>query len=132
MAKVIALFFAFMILSQSASAYFGTLQDFNVLIEHAKVHSEEYGDNFFVFLSKHYGDMKDHHSHDEPERENQHEDLPFNHNGASHPPITLNKSILAFSLIWTELPTDKKSIFSYQNLYSSPYTSGILQPPQNA
>ena len=28
------------------------------LVEHAKFHSEEYGDDFFAFFDKHYGALK--------------------------------------------------------------------------
>jgi hypothetical protein len=132
MVKLFSCFLTVLILSQSIGAYFGSLEEFNVLLEHAKVHSEEYGDDFIVFLSKHYGNLKEQHSHDEPERENQHENLPFNHNGSIHSPITLNEAALAISPVWHEPSGESVSGFGYTDLYTSLFISGILQPPQHA
>lgn len=132
MVKLISSLFTILIFSQSIGTYFGTVEEFQVLLEHAKVHSEEYGDNFIVFLSKHYGDMKEHHSHDDQDKENQHEDLPFTHNECSHSPVTLTETFIAFSLLKVESIGDRVSMFGYEDLYTSPYTSGIFQPPKNA
>ena len=47
------------------------------LIEHAQMHNQEYGDNIFVFISKHYGELKAAHEKEHQEEKEDHEKLPF-------------------------------------------------------
>ncbi len=51
------------------------------LIEHAQFHKQEYGDTFFVFPSKHYGELKAEHSKNHQEEQKDHEQLPFQCHG---------------------------------------------------
>lgn len=132
MIKLVSWLFTFLILSQSTGAYVGTPEEISVLIEHARVHSEEYGDNFIVFLSKHYGDLSGEHSHDDQEKESQHGELPFTNCGCSHSPISLIDTFPGFSPVRIESSTERNSVFTYKDLYTSPYPSGIFQPPKQA
>ncbi|MGA1226809.1 MAG: hypothetical protein ACO3VF_06130 [Tamlana sp.] len=46
---------------QSFNLNIEDISKLNALIEHASYHKEMYGDNFFQFLSEHYGsDIKSH------------------------------------------------------------------------
>ena len=62
MVKFVSIAASFLILIQSFNICISDLVDLSELIEHAKFHSEKYGDNLFVFLSKHYGELEADHN----------------------------------------------------------------------
>lgn len=98
------------------------------LIEHAQLHSDEYGDSFFDFLTKHYGSSKKDHfaSHED------HENLPFNPDSAK---ATVNIYVVDDPLIFEfESPTQlhPKVNFFYTNSYTSQANQKIFQPPKHA
>ena len=119
-----------MILTQSFGIHVNDITQIDDFIEHAKFHSEQYGDNVFVFISKHYGQLKIDHEKEHEEENDDHEQLPFQHQ--SH-----------FSSIVAFVPcTDKDEFktpdffkfktnnFYYQAPASSIYLEGLFQPPQ--
>ncbi len=70
-----AILLAILVLLQTA---FWDVQDIariDTLLEHARYHAEHYGDGFFVFLSKHYGDQQQDHEKEHSD----HEELPLHH-----------------------------------------------------
>ena len=69
---------------QSFGVHYDDIVQLDELIEHAQFHSEQYGDNMIVFLSKHYGELKADHQRDHQEEKKDHEKLPFNHSSTSH------------------------------------------------
>lgn len=101
------------------------------LIEHARFHSQNHGDNFIVFISKHYGELKEQHEQQHQEEKKEHEKLPV-------------RGEFSFSSNWfvpnneTELLpkipaiTSTSSIFFYKETYSSIRESAIFQPPRRA
>lgn len=101
---------------------------FGELIEHARLHSNEYGDSLFVFLTKHYGSQKNDHlaSHEG------HENLPFRHDQAQ-------TAVSFFLLDVIETPEFKNPPVSPQSVnyfhtktYSSLASQKIFQPPRHA
>lgn len=101
---------------------------FGELIEHARLHSNEYGDSFFVFLNKHYGSQQDDHltSHEG------HENLPFRHDQAQ-------TTVSFFLLDNIETPEFKNPPVSqqpvnyfYTKIYCSRANQKIFQPPRQA
>ena len=75
MSKLFAIFFSTLIMIQSTNISFEDISKLNVLLEHAEYHHEMYGDNFFDFLTEHYGsDMQQHQT-----EHKQHQELPFKH-----------------------------------------------------
>lgn len=103
------------------------------LLEHAAFHKDQYGDTLFVFISKHYGELKEDHHNNHKEEHDEHENLPFQHNSCTH--HTLNALVL-FANTSTreriELPSKKGNTFYYLQSDSSGYQSGIFQPPRQA
>lgn len=104
----------------------------NNLVEHAQYHSEEFGDDFYTFFEKHYGDLKAEHQKTQQEEKSQHEKLPFQHNHCNH---------LLADVIFTgfEFPLQKSIVcntvdphFFYQDLYSFLERAYIFQPPKIA
>lgn len=98
------------------------------LIEHAQLHSDEYGDSLLEFITKHYGSLKDDHlgSHEG------HEKLPF-HKGmvqstACFVVLDIQKIPDAQAL---SVSHPKVSLF-YTDYYTSPDDQQIFQPPRYA
>ena len=119
-----------MILLQSFGIHLDDIVQMDELIEHAKFHSEQYGDNVIVFLSKHYGELKADHQEQHQEEKEDHEKLPFNH----HCHITSVTAFVATSfnsgLEQLEILDFKSATFFYQAPSSSLHAEGILQPPR--
>ncbi|EAR01170.1 hypothetical protein [Maribacter sp. HTCC2170] len=132
MAKFFSISLSFLILFQSFNLDLTDLAHIDELIEHAQFHSEKYGDNFFVFISKHYGEMEKEHKAEHQEEKDEHEELPFNHHCCSH-------IFTAFVHNKTQLPehktvpvADYTANFFYIDNYNSLEKTDIFQPPKNS
>ncbi len=119
---------------QSIGLSFFDFSQIDEFIEHAQFHSEQYGDNVFVFISKHYGELKADHDKQHQEEKGDHEELPFNHNTCSH-----ISSITAFvintckaGLKIPHFSERTETNFYYQEPSSTLHTLGILQPPKHS
>ena len=130
--KLFSIVLSGFILLQSFQITLEDIMQIDELIEHAQFHKQEYGDNFFVFLSKHYGELKAEHSKNHQEEQNDHEQLPFQFNGQ----ITL---VLAFLSVKSNtdslvlnLQSASEANFHYLNLYVSQHDEKLLQPPRHA
>ena len=98
------------------------------LVEHAQVHSKNYGDSFFVFLTKHYGSLKDDHS----ASHEGHENLPFRHD---HSQTTVNLFVPQYfetPLAKNLLVSQQRAIYFHTNIYISVNIQNIFQPPRHA
>ncbi|TLF44674.1 hypothetical protein [Maribacter aurantiacus] len=132
MNKLASIVLSVVILLHTIGLHTDDLVQIDEFIEHAKFHSEQYGDNVFVFISKHYGELKAAHEQEHQEEKEDHEQLPFQHH--SH-----LSSIVAYTPnpLHTELETPmiteyKDSNFYYQAPSSSSHTKGLLQPPRHS
>lgn len=132
MTRFVSIWLAMTILFQSANFGMEDMLKMDVLLEHAKFHSEKYGDDFFVFISKHYGEQEAEHSEEHGEEKKDHEQLPFNHQSCSH-------SLVEFVLNRMDSPLPKlgqdhttSSNFFYKEPYSLFEKSNIFQPPRQA
>ena len=123
---------AMLVLFQSMSFTMQQIDHLDELIEHAQFHKAEYGDNFFVFLSKHYGELKEQHENDQQHEGEDHEQLPFNCQNQ------LLSSIVFFDFKSSDFERDTE--FNLRNeaqfFYLSPVSNflkkGLLQPPRFA
>ena len=77
MGKVCAVSLSLLILIQSFNISFEDIVQLDELIEHAQYHKVKHGDNLFVFISKHYGELKDDHHENHKEEDDHHQELPF-------------------------------------------------------
>ncbi|MCL5129382.1 hypothetical protein [Algibacter sp. L1A34] len=130
MSKLFSISLSFVILIQSFGLCVGDIAQIDDFIEHAQYHSQQYGDNVFVFISKHYGELKADHDKEHQEEKEDHEQLPFQHQ--SH-----MSSITAFVLNThkSELKTGEFSElnihqFHYQAPSSALHLEGLFQPPR--
>ncbi len=118
------------LLAQGISFNSGELEKMDRLLEHAKFHKEKYGDNFAVFMDKHYGNQKDKHLGEHQEEQQEHQDLPFQ----PLAPLLIQNAILndpAISNISsTEIITLQHENYFYEQLHTSLLVEEILQPPK--
>ncbi|WP_273568964.1 hypothetical protein [Maribacter halichondriae] len=130
MTKLVSIAISLLILVQSFNIHFDDIVELDELIEHANFHSEEYGDNFFVFISKHYGELKAEHNQQHQEEKEDHEQLPFQHQYQS-------TSLSAFVLNnISDYPLSPETVvhhdanYFYQASYHSLAQEGLFQPPR--
>lgn len=121
---------SFVTLLQSFGLHIDDLVQIDEFIEHAKFHSEQYGDNVLVFMSKHYGEHKADHNRDHQEEKEDHEELPFQHQ--SH---IYSITAFVFNTPREEFKTPEFPEFSIHNFYyqapsSSLHSEGFFQPPR--
>ncbi len=102
------------------------------LIEHASFHADTYGDNFEIFLSKHYGELQEEHDREYQEENEEHEKLPFSHHSNIHNFIGFVLLPCDFSSAKVVSESDSSSNYFYTETYSSIRESKIFQPPRIA
>lgn len=134
MTKLISISISLVILMQNFGIGLNDISQLETFVEHAQFHSEQYGDNVFVFISRHYGELKENHSKEHQEEKEDHEQLPFSHNNCSH-----FSSVIAFIISTNkeEFKTPEISEFKVHNFfYKAPKSSlhklGLIQPPQQS
>ena len=131
--KLFSIALSIIILLQSFGLSLSDISQIDEFIEHAQFHSERYGDNVFVFISKHYGELKTEHDKEHQEEKEEHEQLPFNHNNCSHvssiTAFVLNTITNAFKT--PEFSERKAHNFIYQAPSSSLHSQGLFQPPRH-
>ncbi|WP_299337860.1 hypothetical protein [uncultured Psychroserpens sp.] len=129
MSKLVAILLSSLVLVQSLRIDYDDIAQLDELIEHAQFHQAEYGDNFLVFISKHYGELKDEHSQNHQEEKTDHEQLPFQ--CQDHMVVITAFVIQAHSseLEVIELFEMKDSNFYYRSSLSTLHKKGLFQPP---
>lgn len=132
MIKLSSIAVSLLILVQSFNVHIDDIVELDELIEHAQFHAEKHGDNFLVFISKHYGQLKAEHSEKHQEEQEEHEQLPFQHQyqTASLSAFVLNQTVdypLEITLV-----VDRDSNYFYQASYHSLTQEGLFQPPRQA
>ncbi len=132
MLKVTSIAVSLLILIQSFNVHFSDIVELDELIEHAQFHADEYGDNFFVFLSKHYGELKADHSKKHQEEKEEHEQLPFQHQSQSTALFVFVLNQAPENALEIEFSFDRDTNFYYQASYHSLAQEGLLQPPRQA
>lgn len=130
MKKTIAILLSFLIGSQSIGLEITDFFLLKDLVEHAQYHSEEYGDDFFTFLQKHYGPVKDSHQHAGENKK--HDNLPFQHQDCNHLVAEVVFTNLEFPIKNPVISIEDTSNFRYKNLYNSLEKFSIFQPPKHA
>lgn len=131
MNKLFSISLSFLILLQGFNVDASAIIHMDELIEHAQFHEQEYGDNFSVFLSKHYGNLKSEHSKNHQEERKDHNQLPFQHCSRTliHHTFLIHKNESVFNQ--AQVLNDVSTNYHYINNYSSTYIPGTFHPPQS-
>ena len=128
-AKYSSILLAIFVLAQSFNLHSEDLLKLGTLVSHIEFHQDEYGDDLFAFISKHYGDKRSSHD-EEPKDSEDHHRLPFNHNRCldSGQIFVMNIDNPSFHLLADDLI--QTSHFYYQNSYTFIENSDVFQPPK--
>jgi len=126
--KLFSIFFSSFILVQSFNIHLNDIFKLNELVEHVQFHEEKYGDNIFVFLSKHYGELRE--KHENNSQEDDHRQLPFGHNCSFDSLTAFDLHKIKYMIDQTHRTISRTTIFYYQESYSSFEKPKIFQPPQ--
>ena len=132
MSKLFAISLSALMLIQSSNIGTDDIMQIDELIEHAQFHKQEYGDGFFVFLSKHYGELKVEHSKNHQEEQKDHEQLPFQCQGHISTVIAFLPFNSNHYFNDIEILDTTEFNFHYFNFYSSLHEKELLQPPKHA
>lgn len=132
MHKLFAIIFSTLIFIQSTIINFDDVLQLDDFIEHYEFHAVAFGDNFFVYVSKHYGVLKEKHDTNERQEKEQHERLPFNHHTSSNAftDFVLNLHETNSLVLFSEIRNS--NIFYIQDIFSSYEKQKVFQPPQQA
>ncbi len=132
MKKIIHFILSVIILSQSMNVSAKDIIQMDDFFKHAQYHYEEFGDDLFTFVSKHYGELKEEHNKKHQNESSQHEQLPFNHHLGSH----TSTIFLADFIENEQIPAPFGNLLSHHFFYLLPATSkatvDIFQPPKIA
>jgi hypothetical protein len=131
MSKLIAILLSWIIMLQSMNLNLVDVLNINELIEHAQEHKEEFGDNFFQFLAKHYGADKAQHAHHDSHKTS-HDNLPFQHTCHLSLVFVIDLNTTYFSDLKEFSTTGQSANFYYKSPSSNLFVSGIFQPPRIA
>lgn len=134
MVKLFSISLSFIILFQSVGVSASDIIQIDEFIEHAQFHSEQYGDNVIVFISKHYGELKADHDREHEEEKEEHEQLPFNNTNCSHISSMMVLVMNSFKeeLRVPDLSERPEANFFYQEPTSSLHKLGLFQPPRHS
>lgn len=131
MTKFFSIFISFLILFQSININIDEFLQLDELVEHAFYHAEEYGDDIFLFVSKHYGELKDDHDKSNGDEQQDHEQLPFNHQCTPNFISVFILNTVPFVALRID-EINSKTIFLYQETNSFFEKSNVFQPPKVA
>lgn len=125
--KLFSVIFSSFILVQSFNIHLDDVFKLQGLYDHAQFHQKKYGDDIFVFLSKHYGSLKEAHKTNHQKESKQ---LPFDHHSGfdSATSFVLNRMKTTTGILDPNLFQSPN--FFYQETYTSFEKSDIFQPPR--
>ncbi|WP_244526818.1 hypothetical protein [Pseudozobellia thermophila] len=132
MAKLFSIVMSALILMQGLDIAVDDIVQFDELLEHAEYHAEKYGDNLLVFISKHYGELKEQHSKDHQEEKKEHEKLPFQNHSCCTPVIAVFWGRPIPKIDALQVPENRKANFFYRPPSSTLHVTGLFQPPRIA
>lgn len=128
--KISSFFMALLFLFQGTYWNMDDISRIGVLIEHARYHADAYGDNFMVFLSKHYGELQQEHDEKHQEERSEHEGLPFQNHCCVLVVADLTGLATPYTLTNSSANNDAIQNFHYQDNYASLACFEIFEPPR--
>ena len=128
--KLSSFLLAFLLLFQGTYWNMDDISRIGTLIEHAKFHADAHGDNFLVFLSKHYGELQKEHNENHEEERSQHDNLPFPNHSCVLILADMGSLTVNYSLSNTIITFNSPQNFYYQDNYASLSCFEIFEPPR--
>src|SRR5690554_3799236 len=132
MKTLIAISLSFLLFFQSVGIGMADVFMLNDLVEHAKFHSETYGDNFLTFTEKHNGSLKAEQQQNKHEEIHDDDKLTLQHNNCNQLITEIVLMDYEFPLKKSEISYPQEHHFYYQDFYSFLNRSNIFQPPKTA
>jgi len=129
MSKISAILLSSLFLMQSFNLHVEDVYELTEVFEHAELHKQRYGDSFLVFLSKHYGNLKESHKQQHQEEEKNHNHPPLQHDCNSQAQAFVLNS-LSFSIENLKIVVETSTNFYYQDKFSAFEKQKIFQPPR--
>ena len=130
MYRLVSIVLSSMILLQSIGVTVHDLAQLGNFIEHAQYHKQHHGDTIFVFISKHYGDLKANHEREHHNEKRDHEQLPFHHQSHMCAISVFILNIQDHNIARFEFLEFQNDNFIYKEPSSSLYTEDMFQPPR--
>lgn len=130
--KLSSFLLALLLLFQGTYWNMDDVSRIGVLIEHAKFHADAYGDNFLVFLSKHYGELQKEHDEQHQEEKSEHESLPFHNHSCFLVIADLSSLTTSYYISNSVVNNNTPQNFHYQENYASLACFEIFEPPRQA
>jgi hypothetical protein len=132
MQQLVSILLSVILLAQGISFNSGELEKMDTLLEHAKFHKEKYGDNFAVFMDKHYGNQKNKHLSEHQEEQKEHQDLPFHQSAQLLIQTAILSEAVKSNISSTVIITPRHENYFYEQLHASIVVDEILQPPKSS
>ncbi len=132
MARIATILLSISILAQSFNLHIEDAIELSEIVEHAELHKSRYGDSFFVFLSKHYGDLKESHKKQHQEEEREHSHPPLQHDCSFQMQTAFVLNAFAFSIEDAKGVMQTSTNFYYEDKFSTFEKQKIFQPPRLA
>ncbi len=130
MVKAQSILLAFLFLMQTVQIQISDLFHFRDLAEHYTYHSEEFGDDLFNFIEKHYGTLAKKHRDDQPREQQDHQNLPF-HKVITQLDFQLQLNPLLSSIDCNEESSIGKQLYFYRFGAGIELFTEVFQPPRN-
>jgi len=130
MKRMISIFLFAGFTMQVFNIHVNDIKEIGHILEHSQYHSDEYGDSFFDFISKHYGELADEHEKHHHSNEEGHQHNPFSHVdcNSSISVYILDKNVIEINK--TPFKLDKSHANFYQDLHSNFEKQAVFQPPK--
>lgn len=124
--KLFHIFISLMILVQSTSVQIDGFDKIKKMVGHYSLHYEYYGDNFTIYISKHYGELKE--SHKQEHKEN--EDNCIHNECTSQLLANFTLGVSVINVLYSKFPIKETLKYYNKELIPTFEKQKIFQPPQ--
>jgi hypothetical protein len=129
MQKSLITYLAIFLLYQSMFINVNILFEFSELVEDYQVHKSKYGDSFYTFFSKHFGDLKESHKEQHKE-EHKHHNHPIQNDIGPNVQEVYVLQYVNFNMQNSIEVISKSNNFGYADPFSTFEKQKIFQPPK--
>jgi hypothetical protein len=128
--KIFSFILSSIILTQSLGFSSEMLFKVSEVIEHAKLHKEAYGDDFVMFITKHYGELAQQHQQEHGQDNEDHEQLPFKHISSFSSSFSIAIPVMSYEMPEPISQDRVVHFFIYNIPETTSFTDQQLRPPR--